>query len=64
VDVSIYNTLGQKIKTLFSSEQNAGLHSLKWDGTNTLGAVQSSGIYFYKISAGNNAAIRKMILMK
>ena len=64
VDIAVYNTLGQKIKTLLVTEQKAGNHSVKWDGTNADGALQSSGVYFYKIKAGSNMAIRKMVLIK
>ena len=64
VEIAVYNTLGKKIKTLLMEEQKAGVHSVKWDATNEAGTVQSSGIYFYKISAGSNVAFRKMILMK
>jgi len=64
VRLTIYNLLGQKVKTLFDGYQNAGIHSLIWDGKNNDGVPLSSGIYFYQLIAGNYEQTRKMVLMK
>jgi hypothetical protein len=58
-DLSIYNALGQKITTLVSEKQEAGYHTVEWDARNA-----SSGVYFYKIKAGEFSQLRKMILVK
>ena len=60
----IYNIAGQKVKTLINDYMSAGTHILTWDGTNENGNVVSSGIYFYKVVAGNIVTTKKMILMK
>ena len=64
VTIEVYNMLGQKINTLINDIQNAGEHSTNWDGTNIAGEQVSSGIYLYKIKAGEFSAVRKMMLIK
>ena len=64
VDLAIYNTLGQRIRTLVSGVRSAGVFTVTWDGKNDLGKPVTSGIYMYKIVSGQHQAIRKMILMK
>jgi hypothetical protein len=62
--LTVYNLLGQRIKTLFDGQQEKGLHTLIWDGRSDDGSQLSSGIYFYRIQAGNFVQSRKMVLMK
>ena len=59
VEINIYNTLGAKILTLVNQVQTEGKHSIVWDAKNCF-----PGIYFYRISTGNDAIIGKMILAK
>ncbi|MCL5029982.1 MAG: glycosyl hydrolase family 18 protein [Bacteroidetes bacterium] len=58
-DLSIYNILGIKIKTLLNEFKNAGTYNLKFDGSSL-----PSGIYFCKIQSGNYLKIIKMELLK
>jgi hypothetical protein len=64
-EISIYNIKGQKIKTL-QSFPNGGLgtSSIVWDGTDENNQPVTSGIYFYKLSAGEYTQTRKMLLLK
>lgn len=64
VKVTIYNLLGQKIRQLVTQRYAAGEHVVKWDGRDGFRANVNSGIYLYKIKAGDFTAIRKMILVK
>jgi len=64
VELSIYNIKGQKIKTLPFSPSQFPSVSVTWDGTDDNDQSVSSGIYFYKLKAGKDEQIRKMILMK
>jgi hypothetical protein len=66
VDVSlkIYNLLGQEVGTLVNSRQEAGYRTAFWDGLNNAGNRVASGIYIYRIKAGDFVQSRKMILMK
>lgn len=59
VMLQIYDIRGQHVSTLVNSHQSAGAHSVVWDGSNSL-----SGIYFYRISTGNHAVAKRMVLMK
>ena len=64
VKLIIYNIKGQRIKTLFKGNKQRGKHSLFWDGRDDAGKNLGSGIYFYKLSAGKQEIIKKMMLLK
>jgi hypothetical protein len=64
IDISVYNVLGQKIKTLVSDRQQAGYYQILWNGDNHSGQTVASGVYFYKIEAGNFVKVRKMLYLK
>ncbi|MFC1563564.1 S8 family serine peptidase [candidate division KSB1 bacterium] len=64
VILQIYNIKGQLVKTLVSGMVPAGTHIVKWDGTNSTGVNVASGVYIYRIKAGNYFKARKMILIR
>jgi hypothetical protein len=64
VSLKIYDMLGREVKTLVNSEQNIGTHSVQWNGDNNYGNKVSSGIYLYKIVAGNFIMTKKMLLLE
>jgi hypothetical protein len=64
VKLTIYNILGRRVRTLFEGYQNAGMKTLVWDGNDDQGTQLSSGIYFYRLQAGNFNQTRKMSLIK
>ncbi len=64
VEVSVYNVLGTKIKTLVSQYQAAGSYSVTWYGDSDTGEKAASGIYFYKLTSGDFSDTRKMMLLK
>jgi len=64
VDISIYNILGRKVNNLLNKNLSAGIHSIQWDGLNDNGKHVSTGIYFYKITAGSLSDTKKMVLLK
>ena len=65
VTLQIYNVLGQVVRTLVGSEaQNAGRYQIRWSGMDDRGVSVSSGIYFYRISAGEFQNVRKLMLLK
>ncbi|MFH2049197.1 MAG: T9SS type A sorting domain-containing protein [bacterium] len=64
VSIKIYNILGEEITTLVENKLSAGKYSVIWDGTAFDGRKVSSGIYLYRINAGNFTETRKMILLK
>jgi hypothetical protein len=64
VSMVIYNSLGQKIRTLFSGNQDAGWHKITWNGKDDFGKNVPSGIYLARIESGNNFKSIKMQLLK
>lgn len=64
VSLEIFNTLGQKIRTLVEATQPAGAQRISWDGRDENGAAVTSGIYLYKLRAGGIVQSRKMILLR
>lgn len=64
VSIIIYNILGQKVRTLVDENQQAGYKSVSWDGKDDQGKDIASGIYFYKIEAGDFSTVKKMVLLK
>ena len=64
VSLVVYDMLGQKVRTLVDNVQEAGYYSVRWDGTNDFGSKVSSGIYIYRLQAGNFVQTMKMNLMK
>jgi hypothetical protein len=64
VTLTIYNILGQKVKTLVRERQEAGLKSVSWDGKGESGEDVASGIYFYQLRAGEVTQTKRMVLLK
>lgn len=64
VTIEIYNVKGQLVKTLVNDMKDAGNHSVVWRGTDNNNRPVSSGVYYYKMSAGKYSSTKKMILMK
>ncbi|KPL08320.1 hypothetical protein AMJ86_01020 [bacterium SM23_57] len=64
VNLSIYNSLGQKIATLVDQKQAPGSYRVTWNGLDLNGNPVASGIYFYHLEAGDFASTMKMLLVK
>jgi len=64
VVLSIYNILGQKVRTLIDKNQGAGCQAVLWDGKTDRGKDLASGIYLYHLKAGEFTQSRKMLLLK
>jgi hypothetical protein len=65
VSLIIYNSLGQKIRTLVDEvKPYAGTYSAVWDGKDYRNREMSTGIYFYQIKTGDFTDTKKMIMMK
>ena len=64
VTLTIYNLMGQKVATLVDEVQAAGSYTLTWDGRNQRGQKVPSGLYIYKLQAGDFQAQKKMLLIK
>ena len=64
VNVTVYDMLGRKVKTLINQTQDAGYRSVIWDATNDYDKPISAGIYLYQIQAGGYTSTKKMVLLK
>jgi len=59
VRLEVYNLLGERVATLVDSKQQAGYRSVLWDASDV-----SSGLYFYKLTAGDYSETKRMMLVK
>jgi len=64
IRIAVYNILGQEVATLVNGELATGRYSIDWNGMNYNNEAISSGIYFYRMTAGNYVETKKMILIK
>jgi hypothetical protein len=71
VNIQIYNTLGQKVKSFIIEKASPGIHKIIWNGNNQTGRKVASGIYFYRMEAKPIATkrveftrVQKMIMLK
>ena len=64
VDLTIYDLLGRKVKTLASENLPPGYKSVLWDGTDESGKEVASGIYLYELKAGELSRSKKLVLLK
>jgi hypothetical protein len=59
VKIAVYNTIGQKIETLLNQSMKAGFYEVEFNAV-----YLSSGVYFYRIEAGEFQYVKKMVLIK
>ena len=64
VRLDIYNLVGQRVRTLVRATLEAGFHSVRWDGRNDEGVSVASGVYLYRLHAGDITATRTMLLIR
>jgi hypothetical protein len=64
VQLVVYDVRGGKVKTLVDEPTRYGHHSVTWDGTDSRGQRASSGVYFYRLEAGNRVITKKLIVVK
>ena len=63
VRLDIYNSVGQRVRTLVDAWKTAGSHAAVWDGRDDSGASLASGVYIYRLEAGDFSDSRKMVLI-
>ena len=65
VELTVYNVVGQPVRTLVAEYQSAGHYAVEWDATDDSGHSLSSGMYFYRLQAGGEfREVKKMLLLK
>jgi len=65
IDLAVYDAQGRRLRTLLAGERPAGAGELRWDGRDAAGRLAASGVYLLRLDpAGNQAAARKLIMLK
>ena len=64
VTIEIFDLSGRRIRQLVGGVRRAGEHAATWNGTNGAGKPVASGVYFYRLDAGGQTAVRKMVLAR
>ena len=64
VDLKIYNLAGQCVKVLMDEDRKAGSYNVVWNGTDDRGQKLPSGIYFYRLKAGDWHSTKKLIILR
>jgi len=64
VKLEIYNFLGQRVKSLVNERESAGQHQVLWDGRDDAGNSLPSGVYLYRLSAGEFVATKRIVLLR
>ena len=63
VKLVIYNIAGQRVATLVDRAMSAGYHQVQWNGKNRNGQQAASGVYIYRLTAGKQQFVKKMLLV-
>jgi hypothetical protein len=64
VNLSVYDVTGKRVRTLVDQLQPNGAYSVTWDGRDNDGRLSSTGVYFYRLTAGKFTQTRRMVLLK
>lgn len=64
VHLTVYNLLGQEVVRLVNSHQGPGSYTHTWNGRDARGSMVTSGVYFYRLVAGDFIKTHKMVLLK
>jgi immune inhibitor A len=64
VTLTVYNVLGERVRTLVDRKNQMGIHKVSWDGTDDEGTPVANGIYFYQLKAETFVNTNKMVLLK
>ncbi len=64
VELAVYDLSGRLVKTLVNGAVDAGIHSIEWNGLDEAGALTPSGVYFYKLRAGEFEQSRKLVVTR
>ncbi len=64
VEISIYNMLGQKVRTLVNSPLGAGYHTAYWNGMSNTGESLPSGAYLIRMQAGTHSFVQQVMMLK
>lgn len=64
IELTIYNSLGQRVRTLAKKREAAGRYEVKWDSRDDAGGEVGSGVYYFQLRAENSTLASKMLLLR
>lgn len=64
VNLSVYNLAGQKVATLVDGQRQTGTYRVHWDGTDDRNGTLATGMYFYRLQAGEAIQTKKLLLLR
>ncbi len=64
VKLSVYDAAGRLVRTLLNETRSTGNYEMTWNGLDNVGNQVSSGVYFYRLNAGEFIETRKMVLLR
>jgi hypothetical protein len=64
IGLTVYDLLGQPVKSLVNGNYEPGIHAVRWDGTNINGEQVASGIYFYRITMNGWEDVKKIVYLR
>ena len=64
IELAIYNLGAQRVATLVQGHREAGSYSVRWDGLDDAGLELASGVYFYRLTAGERVETKKLLLLR
>ena len=64
VNISVFNTLGKLVKTIYDSQQVAGSYNVFWNGKNNENVQVPSGTYFIRMNTAGMLQTQKILLLK
>jgi len=64
VTLKIYNMRGVEVRTLISENKSSGMHTVTWNGLDNAGLKVASGVYIYRLEAGQFSCTKKMAMLK
>ncbi len=64
VELAVYNLAGQQVATLVAGRRQAGTYAINWDGRDRSGRALATGMYFYRLKAGDRVETRKLMLLR
>jgi|GEM_PF-3232238 len=64
IDISVYNVLGQEVRTIAAGTFESGIHQMQWHGLDNTGSRVSSGIYFLRVQSNHQVTTQRLMLLK
>jgi len=64
VKITVYNLIGQEVMILVNERKKGGYYQITWDGKDRLGNKLATGVYFYRLEAGDYKSTKKFVILR